>query len=183
MQSRKKRNKFTLVEILIAAGVMSLVLASLMSVYLFAYRMYQQSSALLHLDQQFRIAREKILGGIDGKYGVMEASQESVSIFPGNSEKVEWMKFAVDDNNIVTLDNPNDDINCRVMTNPGLGLITKTTPGHGKPIKMLDSDVKAERMEMDKNGDIVTIALTLSTVIGGDKFTRTHNMRVFLTND
>ena len=183
MLFHKKNNKFTLVEIMIAAGVMSLVLASLMSVYLFAARMYHENSAVLYLDQQFRLAREKILGSIEGQYGIMEANQNSIRIFPGNSDQVDRIDFTVDGNDIVTPDTRNDDIQCRIMRNPGLGLTARTVPVNGRPKRMLDGNVQVQSMNINRNGDIITFNLTLSTTVGGESFSRSQNIRVNLTNE
>lgn len=180
---RRSVHRFTMVEMLFASAATVLLLATVATVLLFPYRAWGESVANFYLDHRIRIVRERILRGIDGGYGLRAASLGSIQIQPGETTQVEWVNFDVDDNDIPTPDNPNDDVTCRVVVTPGLGLAARTLPGSGTPKSMLGHNVTVERFDVTQKNRTLSIVLALSTQWGGKTYTREQNFDVYIRND
>ena len=69
---------FTLLELLVATALSLLVMAMVMTVFVGTLGMWRDGMARLQLSQQSRLVREKMLRGIDGQYGLRQASRTSV---------------------------------------------------------------------------------------------------------
>lgn len=180
---RRSVRGFTLVEMMFAAAATLLLLATVMAVLLFPYRAWGGLVANFYLDHRIRIVREQILRGIDGKYGLRAASLSSIQIQPGKTTQVEWVDFDVDDNDIPTPDDTTDDVTCRVLVTPGLGLAARTLPASGRPKSMLGHNVKVQKFDVTQKDRMLSIVLALSTQWGGKTYTREQNFDVYIRND
>ncbi len=69
---------YTLVEVLTASAVMLLVVAAALSALLASQRFWRHGVERGRLSQQTRLVRERLLGGIDGRYGLRFARRGSV---------------------------------------------------------------------------------------------------------
>lgn len=88
-QSFVKRG-FTLVEMMLALGISSMIAASVIGVMINVYWIYQDTTADFYLTQFGRIAREKMLRGEAAKFGMREAYWSSFN----NSEST--VSYATD---------------------------------------------------------------------------------------
>ena len=70
---------FTLIEMMLALGISSMIAASVIGVMINVFWIYQDTSADFYLTQFGRITREKLLRGDDGKFGMREAYWSSFS--------------------------------------------------------------------------------------------------------
>jgi len=183
MKLRPAKRRFTVTEFLVAMSLSLLLLSSLIAVLLFPAGALQQAMAMWLLDQQVKIARERILRGLEDRHGLRAAESHTIQIFPGESEQVEWMDFDVDNNAFPTPDLSNDNLECRVLTNPGLELTGRTTPGSGKPIRLGLANIKTEVLQIEQDDRMVTLNGTVSTVVGGKTLYRSFVIRTFLIND
>ena len=181
--SRRISRRFTLVELLIATTATMLLMTTVLAVLLFPYRAWGATVANFYLDHRIRIVRERILRGIEGKYGLRAASLSSIEIQPGETTQVEWVDFDVDDNDTPTPDDTNDDVTCRVVVTPGLGLAARTLPGSGKPESMLRPTMKVSKFEVTQEDREITVVLALSTEWGGKTYTREQSFHVHIRND
>ncbi|NOY82097.1 MAG: hypothetical protein GXP31_13960 [Kiritimatiellaeota bacterium] len=172
-----------MVEFIIASVASVLILTTVLAILLFPYRAWGEAVANFYLDHRIRIVRERILRGIDGKYGLRAASLSSIEIQPGETTQVEWIDFDIDDNDIPTEDQTNDDVTCRVIVTPGLGLSVRTTPGSGQPKSLLRPKIKVSKFQVTQNDRKITVVLALSTSWGGKTFTREQNFDVYIRND
>ncbi len=174
---------FTMIEFIIASVASVLLITTVLAILLFPYHAWGDSVAKFYLDHRFRIVRERILRGIEGKYGLRSASLNSIHIFPGRSTRVEWIDFDVDDNDIPTEDQTNDDVTCRVIVTPGLGLSARTIPRSGRPESLLRPKITVQKFEVTRNDRIITVVLALSTSWGGKTFTREQYFNVYIRNN
>lgn len=180
---RGRRRCFTLLELILAGVVGSMVIAAVMSIMIFSLRTWQTGLAQWELAQQMRLAREKILRGIEGRIGLRQAEESSIHIFPGKSPRVEWIDFDVDRNDVPTPDRHNDNLRCRIIKNPGLSLAARTTPGSGKPMALLRTSIEPSVVEIQKVGRELIYELTLSLTRGGRTYSRSKIFRTYLVND
>jgi len=71
---RFTKRRFTLIETMVALGISSLMVASVIGVMVNVFWIYQDTTADFYLTQFGRIAREKMLRGENAKFGMREAS-------------------------------------------------------------------------------------------------------------
>jgi len=71
------KRRFTLIEMMVALGISSMIVASVVGVMVNVFWIYQDTTADFYLTQFGRIAREKMLRGENAKFGMREASWES----------------------------------------------------------------------------------------------------------
>ncbi len=151
--------------------------------FLSTMRAWYNGTINWHLDQQARIARERILRGIEDGYGIREAHAGSLRIYPGKSKHVDWLDFDCDGNTIPTPDRSNDDVTCRLLVNPGHPeLHARTTPGSGKPQSLLSSDIHTEALEFDYSNRRLTVDFTIS-LNGSQEYERRLVLSSYLVND
>jgi len=80
----KNRKAFTLTEVMIAAAITTLVLASVSALFIGMLRTWNSYSATLNLSIQSRLLRERMLHGIQGEFGLRHAERGSI-IYATNS--------------------------------------------------------------------------------------------------
>lgn len=135
-QSRCHRRPFTLVEVMIVTALMGMVTLAMLNLYLFPFRVYQNSTANFTMTIQGKIIREKILCGVDGDAGLRAAMMNSVHLSSEHSGQTDRLDYNMDVALPPTLDKTNDDVNCALRYNPGQGLVFQSTPGSGKPVAL-----------------------------------------------
>ena len=177
------RRHFTLVEFMIAMTLGLVILALTLALLLYPYRIWEQLSAQFQVDQQMRLVRGRILHGIDGHYGLRSARLASIHIKPGNSKRVEWIDFDVDDNDPPTPDVTNDDTTCRIMITPNRGLKAHTVPHTGNWTYLVKAPIKTEKFLVTKNGRTIHVILALELTQGGQTYTRQQEFDVYIRND
>jgi len=183
LTGRRTHRRFTMVELVFATVTTTLLSATILAVLLLPYRAWGEAVANFYLDHRIRIVRERILRGIDGKYGLRAASLGSIEIQPGETTQVEWVDFDIDDNDTPTPDDPNDDVTCRVLVTPGQGLAARTLPGSGQPQSMLRPTIKVDKFTVTQDNRKLTVVLALSTKWAGKTYTREQSFDVHIRND
>lgn len=188
-----RSHSMTLVEMMFAVIVASMVFAMLFSMLSRPLGLWHKAMAQWHLTQQGRMLRERMLRGIEYKYGLREAQRSSVMIQPGSTEKVEWIDFDVDDGTFpgtgTVGGNGNENgggesetVTCRILQNSGHNLAARTTPGSGNPVGILRDTIKCEQLEYTEMNDQLMVDYTLSMEAGGETFKRRNVMWVTLLN-
>ena len=172
----KSKSGFTLAEMLISLPIGVIVLGTVATMLVQVYKSWRDGVAMWYLSQEARIARERILRGIEGSYGVREGSYETVSIQGGSSPHVERLDF--DD----------EGIKCRIQTNPGLGMSEKALAGgtgSGTPGSMLHDSINDEYLLFTLNSSTRTLVtdLTLSLEMGGKTYVHTQRISTYMLND
>ncbi len=177
-----RRRNFTLVELLVASAIGFVILGLALALLLHPYRVWEDMAAQFLLDHQLRMVRERMLHGVENRYGLLSASAASVQLQPGQTTNVEWVDFDVDPNQPPTPDQSNDDVTCRVMVTPGLGLTARTVPGSGRPVSLLRPNVKVNQFDVQRNGRTLHVTLALQVRQGGKTYVRSTQFDVFLRN-
>ncbi len=71
---------FTLSELLVAAALSSLVLALFLVLLVNSLGLWREGLARVSLSEQSRVTRERILRGLDGRYGLRHASRSRLEL-------------------------------------------------------------------------------------------------------
>ena len=74
----KRRQAFTLTEVMVAAAISMLVLATVSDSLIVMLRTGRTSSTILDLSIQSRFLRERLLHGIEGGFGLRQADRGSI---------------------------------------------------------------------------------------------------------
>jgi len=181
-QRRAHPRAFTLTELLFVGAIGAIVLGLALALLVWPSRSWGEAIANFYLDFYVRLTRERIVRGVENKYGLRSASLSTIQIQPGRTTQVEWVDFDVDDNDNPTIET-NDDVRCRVIVNPGLGLSARTTPGSGTPESLLPSGIQVQTFNVTQHGRVIHVDLGLKTTWGGRTYTRTDHFDVYIRND
>ena len=166
----------TLVELLFSVIIGVMVMGTVATVLVQIQWSWRDGVAMWYLSQEGRIARERILRGIEGSYGVREGSFNTVFIQPGSSPQVERLEF--DD----------EGIKCRVQTNPGLGMNQRALAGgtgNGTPLPLLQASINDDSLDfvlVNSNRTLRT-DITLSLQMGGKTYVHTQRVSTYMLND
>lgn len=179
--SAVKRRSFTLVEVMLALIIASLVFAMLYAMLGRPMGLWQEAMAKWHLNSQVRLVREKMLRGIDGRYGLREAYNDTIDIQPGKTEEVEWIYFDVE-SDPPDLTNDNQQPRCLILMNPGQNIGSRTTPGDGEIKTMTSPDVVCTKMDFAHEYGKITADYTFTTEVNGKTFTQQGQFFTNLTN-
>ena len=178
MKNKKSKAGFTLAELLVSLMVGTVVLGVTASLLVQIYWSWRDGIAMWYLSQEARVARERMLRGIGGQYGMREGSFETVSIQAGASAQVERLDF--DD----------EGVKCRIQTNPGLGasdraLATGSGSGSGTPTSILNSLVTDDYLQFTlySSSRILRTDLTLSLQMGGKTYVHRQQINTYMLND
>ncbi len=179
--STLKIRSFTLVEVLLALVIASMVFAILYTMLGRPLGLWQEAMAKWHLNSQVRLVREKMLRGIDGRYGLREAYNGTIDIQPGKTEEVEWVYFDVE-SDPPDLTNDNQQPRCLILINPGQDIGSRTTPGDGEIETMTSPDVVCTQMDFTHEYGKITADYTFTTEVNGKTFTQQGQFFTDLTN-
>ena len=128
---------FTVVELLFATAILGVVMAAMLNLYLFPFRVWYNNTAYWGLTIQGKLVRERILCGVDrNDAGLRAAMMSSLHLSHENSTNTDRLDYDVDMGLPPTIDTFNDDLNCAVRYNPGVGLVFQSTPGSGQPVPL-----------------------------------------------
>jgi len=75
-----RRNGFTLIEVLIATGISTTVLAMAITVFIAAQRILESAMSQTQIAFELRMLREKLLFRIDDNGGLMSARQSTIDV-------------------------------------------------------------------------------------------------------
>lgn len=98
------RGGFTLIEILIAITIMGLVVGGAISVYLMSITAWKEGSVQIALQRKGSLAMEKMVRGVNGRYGIREGRATTLTLV--GSDRIE---VAVDMNDPPTPGDASDD--------------------------------------------------------------------------
>lgn len=173
---KKLKAGFTLAEMMVSLSIGLVVLGTTASLLVQIYWSWRDGIAMWYLSQEARVARERIVRGIEGSYGVREGSFDTVTIQAGASTQVKRLDF--DD----------ETIKCRIQTNPGLGASQRALAGgtgNGTPLPLLNSSLSDDKLlfTLDSVNRILTTDLTLSFQWGGKTYVHTQQIAIYMVND
>jgi len=131
-----QRRRFTLVELVVTSALMLLVVAVMLDLFLFPFRVWHNNVAWWTLATQGKIIRERILCGVDDDAGLRAATMNSLHLSNEKSTKTDRLDYKMDLAFPPTTDKYSDDLNCALRFNPGQGLVFQSTPGSGKPVPL-----------------------------------------------
>lgn len=195
-----RRHPMTLIEMMTAVVIASLVFAMLYGMLAHPMGLWHKAMAQWRLEQQSRLLRERMLRGIDYQFGLREAERGSIKIQPGKTEQVEWINFDVDDGDFPGTTSKgggkgkgkggggsggsgSESVRCFILKNPGHNLAARTTPGSGQPKPILRDSVTCEKLEFTEQGRQLRVDYTLSIKAGGETYTKRNVMSVTMLNE
>ena len=171
------RNKgFTLVEIMIALTISVVILGAVITILIQTLWIWRDGTSWMYLTEQTRLVREKMLRGLDGKYGLRQASASNYSVSSSGGQ--DMLTFGVETNIWPTTSTADDRLyTVLLQTGEQLGV-----SGTDRPTVLARPDVKAKLLDFTANGRTVSATYRVVVQIGGRSFTNKHSMTTFLVN-
>lgn len=180
---RSLKHRFTLVEMMLAFAIASMMAGGVLGVMINVFWMYQDTTADYYLTQFGRIAREKMLRGADAKYGLREAYWSS---FDNTANSV---SYTTDDDSADPLDSTN--------TANSLFTIEDQLPasfGGASAEDMIKADLTIEQQKIETSDDDtyykiyqeqrgVNIYTLLKLVISGKTYLAEQKIGATIIND
>lgn len=157
---------FTLNEVLVAAALSSLVLVMFLTMLVKSMGLWRESVARLQLSEHSRIARERVLHGLDGQFGLRHASR-ALTIYSTN--QVVFSETYALASNTFTL-----------LWPAGQPAAYSNAAGQRR---LVPGGTYVERVSITNAGNSVKIDLALALTNGGRKYTQPQQIRVYLLNE
>lgn len=179
-QPRKAKTSsrgFTLVEVLVALSLGVLVLGFVSLTLVDTFRLWIRCVADFDLTQQARSARERILRGIDGEYGLREARAFNLKVLV-EGDRPAGNKLAFN-----AVDGSNNGKRCWVRVNNREKLVTKGENPDELEFDRLNVSLAREAFWLDETNNVVVCDLTLYTMSGGRRREQTHRLRACVLNE
>ena len=177
MKRRRQRSGFTLVEILIAMSVSVIVLGAMMILLVQSFRIWRDGTSWMYLTVQSRLAREKVLRGLDGQYGLRQASAKNVAVTQGSGSTSDRMTFSVDPNEWPTASMADD----RVYT-VEMDADKKLWAQGLSPLRLLRPDITTQVLDLSSSNQTVRAEIVVTVRNGGRSYTNRQVMQTFLFN-
>ncbi len=153
-------------ELLVATAISLLVMGMVMTVFVGTLGVWRDGMAHLQLSQQSRLVREKILRGIDGQYGLRQASRSSVDAVS---------------NGIVFQDSASTNIFAILMpTNQAVQLWDIAL---GRQLAGSPGVVVSRYSAVHTNARTLVLDLVLSVESGGKEYTEPQRISVDMLNE
>lgn len=164
MNKLKQNTGFTMTEVLVASGLSVLVAAMVMTVLVKNLEIWRDGMARLHLSEQSRIVRERILHGLNGQYGLRHARRSQLVIASG---QVLFSDVA--------------------SSNPVILVLATNQPPFYEDYTGTNTIVRGgayvESFAVSSNGSILNIDLTLAVAGKGKTYSQPQQIRVYLLNE
>lgn len=161
----KRRQAFTLTEIMVAAAVATLVLTLVTTLLIGMLRTWNASSATLELSIQSRLLRERLLHGVQGEFGLRHANRGSILYATPTLQ----FRDSESSNRFAVILQTNQPI--RIQDAAGTNVFT--TP----------ANILLKSSSVTWAGNILTMDLTLSLNDGRRDWTQSQQIRTYLLND
>ncbi|OGV62509.1 MAG: hypothetical protein A2283_01305 [Lentisphaerae bacterium RIFOXYA12_FULL_48_11] len=161
----KKRHAFTLTEVMIAAAITTLVLASVCALLIGMLRTWNAYSANLDLSIQSRLLRERLLHGIQGEFGLRHADRNSI-IYATN-----YLQFQDSESS--------DHFIIIFQTNQPLRIQNAA----GSNVFSTHSDILLKSSAVTLASNVLIMDLVLSINDGRKIWTQSQQIRTYLLND
>lgn len=155
---------FTLTEVLVASGLSVLVAAMVMTILVKNLEVWRDGMARLQLSEQSRVARERILHGLNGQYGLRHARRAELAFASGQL----LFSDVASSNPVILVLAPNRP--AVYEDNTGTNLI-------------LRGGTYVESFAVATNGNILNIDLTLAVASKGKTYSQPQQIRVYLLNE
>ena len=178
-----RRRGFTLIELMLAMGISSMIAASVIGVMINVIWIYQDTTADFYLTQFGRIAREKMLRGQDAKYGMREANWSSFD------NGVASVGYSTDDDSA-------DPFSAGVTADTLFTITDQLSASFGGDIaeNMINADLSIEQQKVETSDDStfnkiyqeqrgVNIYTLLKIVISGKTYLAEHKIGATIIND
>ncbi len=164
MLGRKGQSAFTLVELMVASSLSVIVVAMVLTILVKNAGTWRDGLARVRISEQSRIARERILHGINGRFGLRNA---------GRSELV------VGSDEILFYDAGSSSAIILVLK-PGLPPAWLDESGSNLVVR---GGVFVEDVVIETDENILNIDLQLALMSDGKKYSQPQRMRVYLINE
>lgn len=161
----EKGRAFSLTEVMVAAAISALVLALVSTLLIGMLKSWEAGSASLELSLQSRLARERLLSGIQGEFGLRHAARSSI-VYTTNA--LEFRDSETSNRFTVMLE-----------TNQPLRV---QAPG-GTNVFATPATILLQSSGVAWASNVLTLDLVLSMDDGRRVWTQPQQMRVYLLND
>ncbi len=168
---------FTMVEVLMACSVGVIVLGVMMILLVQSLRIWRDGSAMMQLTFQSRMARERVLRGLDGRNGLRQASSRSFAITPGGGS-LDRLLFRVDPGDWPTAD-PGDDYAYTLDTDAERRL---RVDGPFLTVPLYKPGFRTEVVALSSSGRTVHARIEVTLQTGGRSYTNRQIIQTFLCN-
>ena len=162
---KNRKNAFTLVEVLIAAAISTLVLAMVVTVIISTLKTWSEGSSRARLGMQGRILRERLLYGIEDQCGLDHASRNSV-VYTNNTLQ---FQDAFSGSSFTILLQANAPL--RVQNASGSNVLTT------------GSDILLQSSSVTRTGGVIVLDLVLSLQDGQKTYTQPQQIRAYMLNE
>ncbi len=157
---------FTLSEVLVAAALSSLILAMFLALLVKTLGIWREGMARLQLSEQSRITRERILHGLDGRFGLRHAGRAQLSY---TTNRIDFREESPAGTNVFSL-----------FLNANKEVTYSNAVGW---YRLSRGETFVERASIATNGNLLLIDLTLALTNGWKKYTQPQEIRVYLLNE
>jgi hypothetical protein len=164
----------------------TVLIAGILTTLLLPLDAWHEGVALFMLNEQSRVFRERILRGFGQYQGLRNGRRDSVQITSDSghdASPVDWINFEVDNNEIPTPENLNDDINCwfRSLKHRAF-LHLAPVPKEDNKRDVLAGEVNLIEMHIDQDGPMVTLDYTLEVTVGRRTLRQRERFSTYLPN-
>ena len=174
---------FSLTELLFSTTISLFVVSVMLAFLIQTIQTWRDCSSKAFMTQQSRLIRERILRGIEGGYGIREASLKSLSIDASRSARMSDVSFLVDNNEWPT-PKTDDDVRCDIQSTPQQALFAAAdVDGGGISRLMHRRSVKVESFEVGRSNRMVETSIKLTYQIADQVFTNTQQIKTYLVNN
>lgn len=175
--ARAASRGFTLVEMLVTLSLGVVVLGFVSLTLVDTFRLWLGCVAEFELTQQARSARERILRGIDGEYGLREARAFNLKVLvQGNRPAGNKLAFNA-------VDGSNNGKRCWVRVNNREKLVTKGKNPDELEFGRLNVSLAEEAFWLDTTNQVVVCDLRFYATSGGRRREQTHRLRACVLNE
>lgn len=157
---------FTLSEVLVASALSGMVLVIFLTLLLKSLGVWRDGMAHLQLSEQSRVARERVLHGINGQFGLRHASRAQLSY---TTNQINFSEISAATTDAFAL-----------FLNTDQPVVYSDAGGQYRLVQNLTF---VDRVSIVTNGNILNIDLTLALTNGWKKYTQPQQIRVYLLND
>ncbi len=157
---------FTLSEVLVASALSGLVLAIFMTLLLKSLGLWRDGMARLQLSEHSRVTRERILHGINGQFGLRNASRAQVVY---STNRINFTELSTGATNTFT-----------VLLNANQPAAYSNAAGR---YLLVQGRTFVDQASIAGNSNTLNIDLTLAVTNGWKKYTQPQQIKVYLLND
>ena len=132
----------------------------------------------MYLTAQSRMAREKLLRGLDGQYGLRQASSKAFTITQGSGYSSDRLTFNVDPNDWPTPETTDDrlfsvemDYNHKLWAR-----------GSETALRLFKPDVTTDILDLSSSGRTVRALISVTVRAGGKSYTNRQVIQTYLVN-